>query len=142
MRTLSLLTCAALTLAFAPAPLPKPDRGRDGNVPDLRRLQGTWQLMRYLNRNRDSPVGECQLRIAGSSATFVNRGNVVSSYELKLLCGARPRTMTWTDPRATSVERASFSLQGDTLKICWAAEPPADLAPGPDREYMELRRVR
>jgi uncharacterized protein (TIGR03067 family) len=143
MRLLSLLTCVALPLAFAPAPLPKPDRGRDSREADLRRMQGNWKQIRYLIGHGERPVADCSVLIAGSSASFLNRGRVASVYELKLTPGMGPKTMTWTS-KSNDVEQSRFSLEGDTLRICWTKdrEPPGDLEPGPGREFMELRRVR
>jgi uncharacterized protein (TIGR03067 family) len=131
MRTLTLLTFAALALAFAPAPLPKPQRGPDPDKADLTRLQGTWQLTRHINRDREQSVTGWQLRIAGSSATFQDQGRDGTAYWLTLNAKTNPKTMTWTYKEWQVEHRATYTLNGNTLKIRVA-----------DREFMEVRRVR
>src|SRR4051812_26722392 len=51
MRALALCVVAGGSLAFAPAPLPRPERGRQQD--DLARLQGWWRLVRHNGQPMD-----------------------------------------------------------------------------------------
>lgn len=108
MRTLALCLLAALSLSFAPAPLPRRDRNSGGD--DLAKLQGDWTRVSF----NGQPVGANLVVVKGD----VWRANQPSdSWTMKLDQTKRPKHIDLI--HATSKTGGSFrgvyKLEGDTF---------------------------
>src|SRR5262249_26276642 len=94
----ALLALATLSLAFAPAPLPKPNRPPTAKG-DLRVLQGRWLQV-------DVPGGagareplNLVLTVTGDRFTFRRDGRVVSEWTVRLDPAKRPGALNLHDAR-------------------------------------------
>ncbi len=123
MRRLVLLACAALPLGFAPAPLPKPDTSKE----DLKRMQGTWLHVstesevwgRYesgpaLVISGDHMLFDWPSRPPAIVCTFrVDARQSPKALDMRLVRGVFGIT-----PTRPTFRLATYSLEGDTLKVC------------------------
>jgi uncharacterized protein (TIGR03067 family) len=134
MFRLVLLLAVGLSLAFAPAPFPRPAK-RDPNKEDLKKIQGTWQ----------EPGGFVWV-IRGSRLKFVVGGKTISEWQITLDAGKKPKQfdLHW---RAGSGQGVSplgiYRLQGDVLTVCFDDETrPTDFRslPGAQEQPHLLRR--
>src|SRR4051794_1579759 len=95
MRRSELLLFAVLSLALAPAPLPKPDPSEK----ELKRLQGTWELVEEVYEGRREPRRQgTQLTIVGDRLTFVVDGKAWDSYDMTVRARAKRKTFDLKDP--------------------------------------------
>jgi uncharacterized protein (TIGR03067 family) len=146
MRTYALLLSAAVaSLAFAPAPLRKPDSAKD----DLKQMQGKWEVVSCAFEGR--PVGGAArwVVIAGGRMTFYNAdGSVASQWAFTLDAKARPRA---TDAKREDVPdypicRGRYELKGDRLTKVYtygADERPAGLDGSKPKHWVDvLKRPR
>jgi uncharacterized protein (TIGR03067 family) len=141
----AILPLVLLSLAFAPAPLPK-SRPAQQRSNDLARLQGEWVAVRERIGDLDCPVDGHVMTISGRTLRHVIRGKV---------------TATWTinpDPRRAPPrmnERSQdgylllsiYRLEGDTLTVSWqnendAAGWPVDFKGGTGIRVTCFRRKR
>jgi uncharacterized protein (TIGR03067 family) len=141
MRLLSLLTCAALTLAFAPAPLPRPQR----HPTDLERLQGTWEIRVHDQGGQRSNWAGWKIVVAGSRLRIAGEGR--ASHWTVSLAGRQKVLLVRGLAEDSPVEEWLYSIEGDTLTICYrygdgGKDRPEALAPSPGRVFRVLRRVR
>jgi uncharacterized protein (TIGR03067 family) len=118
VRCASLLALAALSLAFAPAPLTR----RDSSKEDLKKIQGEWVRVHY-TINGKLTGGECWITIAG---TLLRYGNNPGSDEWTISIDARKKTkmidlVSFKDKKKTY--RGIYRLQEDTLTIYSRASP-------------------
>jgi uncharacterized protein (TIGR03067 family) len=118
MFRLVLLLAGCLSLAFAPAPFPRPIK-RDLNKEDLKLLQGTWK----------EPGGFVWM-ISGSRLIFMVGGKTISEWQITLNARKKPKQfdLHW---RAGSGQGVSplgiYRLQGDILTVCFDDDTrPAD----------------
>ncbi len=105
---------ALLSVAFAPAPLPRPDAGKE----DLKELQGTWLPVEEARAGRPRRVAEdWRVAIAGDRMTFLQGGVARVVYAIALDAGKRPKAI---DMRAAGegTFRGIYALKGDTLIVC------------------------
>jgi uncharacterized protein (TIGR03067 family) len=106
---------ASLSLAFAPAPFPRPE------VPDHRpereKVQGTWERIRYIHEGKvfAEPV-RVTVVIAGEQAIF-GVGPGQTKWGLQLRPDSNPKTFTLT--RLGTVLRGVYKLEGSTLTLCF-----------------------
>jgi uncharacterized protein (TIGR03067 family) len=126
MRTV-LIASAVLTMAFAPAPLPRPDRGRA----DRNRLLGTWVLkqVRYAGASHYPGAG------VGNGALYLSEEVTISEREMRV---QNPRYKR--QPQDVPIEvqggqhvdfpqggnlrtRGLYRVQGTTLTIAYPAGP-------------------
>jgi uncharacterized protein (TIGR03067 family) len=127
-RLLPLLP-AALSLAFAPAPLPKADPARE----DLARMQGAWVLSYSVERGVKTPAAqEAVWRIEGDRVTTSLAGKKASSFRIVLRGSKRPRTIDVVpDEPGRAAVPGRYSVEGEVLKICLGQRRPADLSGDP-----------
>ena len=97
------LSLALLSLAFAPAPLPK----AGPKDMDLKGLQGTW-----------IGPGNLVARFEGDTLRYYRGGELVRSYRISIDPSARPRQMDLVGIGADKGLRYYYvyDLDGDTLK--------------------------
>src|SRR5262245_25814464 len=83
-----LLLFALLSLAFAPAPLPRPD-----GPSDAQKLQGKWERTHIYNGPLLIPEkpGEVILRINGEKAAFSRNGEEQTRWTIKLDAKTSPK---------------------------------------------------
>jgi uncharacterized protein (TIGR03067 family) len=131
MRRLTLtLAFVLLTVAFAPAPLPRRD-ARGGGGPAM---EGRWE----------------GLLVTGNSLTYHPGTSHPMRYELRVNLSARPPTYDIRGGTGSSVQGRSYlgiyKVEGDTLTICYNEEakgrPSAFDGPGKGQFTESFKRVR
>jgi uncharacterized protein (TIGR03067 family) len=142
MRKYALLVVtASLSLAFAPAPLPKPDVAKE----DLRKMQGSWALTSCLEAGRPLPSSSegIVVVIAGDRMTYSYRGGSHTEWAMALDARRKPKvldTRLSTQPGAAAWPGV-YELKGDTLWICYVAAPgarPGGLSPSKQGEVLHV----
>jgi uncharacterized protein (TIGR03067 family) len=112
-----LLSAALLSLAFAPAPLPKKSRNkRDTNESDLARMQGKWVRVK-LGISGHPNVDNCPITITGTRMQFPSPDD---AWILTLDAGRSPKSIDAA--RVTdrnSLFRGIYRFEGGDLIICW-----------------------
>ncbi len=120
MRRYALLLLAAvLSLAFAPAPLPRPPSG----AKDAQRLQGTWVLVSRMHGGVESRNGLGKVVIRGDRLFYhCMDGTVASTWFLALDAGKSPTRYDLKEGRALSPTlQGAYELEGDALRLCYVA---------------------
>src|SRR4051812_26155940 len=115
----SLLAAASLlSLAFAPAPLPKPPRALDAQD-DLKKLQGAWSVIAGPTGKGRQPKDDMQVVFAGNRMTFRRGGAVVTDWTITLNAKATPKgiDMKRVFPVAPLTILAVYGLDGDTFQF-------------------------
>src|SRR5438876_567804 len=69
MRRSSLLLAALLSLAFAPAPFPRPGK-RDTSESDLKKMQGAWVRVKNTFHGRSQEANDTPVTITGMRMQF------------------------------------------------------------------------
>src|SRR4051812_10428277 len=96
---LCLLLSLSLLAGFAPAPLPRTRRA-DPEKDDLRKMQGTWVVLRYERNGMDHArgfAGTLYITFQGNRMSYVmNDNDVRSRWGLVLSPGSSPRALTAT----------------------------------------------
>ncbi len=115
-----LLAAAILSLAFAPAPLPKPDSGKE----DLKRMQGRWVSLPRVLPDGEMVPGGLEVVFAGDRMTFCRGGSGID-WRISLDGTTRPKSldMLATGPTAdrSFVVRGRYALENGSLTICYSA---------------------
>ena len=140
----TLFSVALLSLAFAPAPLPK-HRKAEG---ELDKLQGTW----VLTRQECAGVPDKNLRITivirGTRFRYLDaRGATISEWSLALDTESNPKRLDMADlGRPTSSQWGVYRFEGEVLKTCctWQmGARPADFdSRKPLRIFSVYRRIK
>jgi uncharacterized protein (TIGR03067 family) len=129
LRRTLLLLAALAAAAFAPVPLPKPDSPKS----ELKKLQGTWALTELRIGERVLPVerlGEFKVVVAGERWTFIQRGRRLPDLAITLNVRAKPRAIDLQLSASETSRRLGpfigiYALEGDTLKVAYAARRPS-----------------
>ena len=120
-----LFLAAAGSLAFAPAPFPRPTR-RDTSESDLKKLQGAWVRV-TMTINGQPGAQNTPITITGTRMQFPSAGD---AWTITLDTSKRPKTL---DARRigspTNVFWGVYRLEGDTLTICWRHNVTEDKRP-------------
>jgi len=134
-RTIVALVAFTALTAFAPAPLPRPNRDSDKESIDMRRFQGTWKVISMEivqpngGRNRLSDWGETGttgVRVSEDRWTYLHKGRDSSSYLMNIEPGVRPAAINWyvgqqkDNPGMIGIIRR----QGDRVTILYYATTP------------------
>ena len=114
----AMLLLAVVCLAFAPAPLPKPDRRSDAQ-----KLEGEWERVRLYNGGSVFPEkpGEVTLTISGTVAAFSLRGMEQTKWDVKLAPLKSPKGLDLVgqgDSNGT-IQHGIYRLEGGTLTYCY-----------------------
>jgi uncharacterized protein (TIGR03067 family) len=146
MKALPLIAAgAALSMAFAPVPLPKARRAPTAEQ-ELKRLQGTWQLVgAVVHGVRGGVSPDASWVIEGDLATEHRAGTVAGRWRLTLDPSKCPKAIDLEEDRGKSVLLGVYELDGDTLTLCHgsvgrAKGRPADLKAHKDVCIAVLKR--
>ena len=118
---------------------PKADTARE----ELKKLEGTWQVVSVETRRKARPAGEVnglKLVIKGDSSTFEKDGKpVVGTGKLSIDPGKKPKTIDIAvtgapeDPRGTFTILGIYELDGNSLRMCWGGpKRPTEFRTTPD----------
>lgn len=117
MRTLICVTLASLfVIGIAAA-------GDDAKA-DLKRLQGTWQVVSAISKGEKVPaedIFELELVIEGDKINVREKGKVQERMTFKIDPAKKPPAIDFTHtdgPKKDKVDHAIYQLDGDNLKIC------------------------
>ena len=116
---------------------------KDGDQPrapgDMKRLQGTWQMVSGERKGRALPDPEdFSLRIEGDTITLLRNAEVGFKGKLKLDPTKKPKKMDMEltedsqGQKKGEVSQGIYSLEGDTLKWC-------NCRPGEDDRPTEFK---
>jgi uncharacterized protein (TIGR03067 family) len=154
MRAHLALGMAALaSAAFAPAPLPKPDK--TSAQQELKRLEGTWALVGIV-RNGKEIAGKAlntnrKVLITKGTWAFLGAGMKAAEYRMVVSTKGKPPTLDLYRGEAKEpTVRGVFVLEGATLKFCYFAprkevgparlRPTGPQDPDPGLMVMTLQR--
>ncbi len=138
-----LLLAPLLSLAFAPAPLPRPlaeGTGKD----DLKQMQGSWRRVSCTN-GAIPPVPRPLMNdltvIAGNRITYdADKGG--PPWTLTLGTGKAPRAFDIkpTGPGGGAGWVGIYELKGDTLQVCFTPSGgrPRSIQPSKVGEYLQV----
>jgi uncharacterized protein (TIGR03067 family) len=117
-RRLLLLAALALAVGFAPAPLPRRERASTEEQ-DLRRLQGTWVVVKYLSNGRDilGQQGSYLFTFEGRR-TICLQNNHRSEWTYELSAATSPRQITSKEAKGNVVLKGIYRFEGDTFVLC------------------------
>lgn len=150
----------ALTLLIAAA-CGKSDRPATptGVTGDLESIQGTWSVVRYEMDGEPLPIKDDQMVFAGEKCSLIEeKGKHQVEESFKLGPAAKPKTIDLTStskvtefqpigqektpPKVlkteTEISEGIYTLEGDTLTICFAASRKAFFPP--DRKITNFER--
>lgn len=122
MGNVGLLT-AAFSLAFVPAPPPRPK----ANQPDIRKLQGEWVRVRHTVGGKEVKPAAATLVIAGDRLSYGGApvaGQPAWTIQIDEKKTPKVFDREWVAPGSLLGEcwRGVYSLQGDTLTVCSAVD--------------------
>jgi uncharacterized protein (TIGR03067 family) len=141
--TRTILLLAIGSLAFAPAPFPKPDSSKD----DLKKMQGEWAQVRFDLGGRADQVRNFTVVITGDRLRWFLDGKPFVAWSITLDGTRKPREF---DARGTegSVKGSTFlgvyRLKGEFLTICYhASQRPTGLQSDKPGVWLEVfKRVK
>ena len=144
MRTFLLLLAATGSLAFAPAPFPRPAR-RQSDANDLKAMQGTWQLVsRTVGGGTISHVVN-RAEVSGTRFTLVNAsGDWRSPFSLTLDLTRSPRHFVMQSEKSAYRMTGLYELSGDTLRMCYTTtgQRPVNLTGAGRQEWLDIYKRR
>jgi uncharacterized protein (TIGR03067 family) len=119
---------ARLSAPCAPAPLPKPDNPKT----ELKKLQGTWVIthQELAGSPRKVPGVVVEAVFTADRLAFQRLGRKTTEYAITLDLKKKPRTIDLKRPGTPTVFAGIYSLEGDTLKLCYFLSKAKD---GSDR---------
>jgi uncharacterized protein (TIGR03067 family) len=140
MRTRILIAAALLSLAFAPAPLP-----RNTAEEELKHLQGTWGLVSLDRGGISSGMAKeraIKAIIAKDRWTFRVKDKFDrAGYKMVVNPASKPKTLDLIRPGSkTPTIRAIYFLDGEVLKICYGrrGERPKAIGNGKDPDVLVM----
>jgi uncharacterized protein (TIGR03067 family) len=138
------------TVAFAPAPLPKPDTSKS----ELKKMEGNWRVAIREHGGRPMPARhsrDLMAEVKGDRLRYTRAGRVLTEWTLTFDLKKKPRALDMRRVeglglRREIVLRTIYLLEKDTLKIYHFGaddERPADFNVVDKRSWlMVLKRVR
>jgi uncharacterized protein (TIGR03067 family) len=134
---------AGLSLAFAPAPLPRPTTTQS----ELKKLQGEWVRLRVVTAGRETPqgAGVTTIVIQGNGLEYRTFGKP-TKWALTLDARKKPKVFDIrgvSDGMAKYVYWGVYRLEGDTLTVCSRmggpeSGRPADFDASKPAHYLEV----
>jgi uncharacterized protein (TIGR03067 family) len=108
----------ALVVGFAPAPLPRRERASTEEQ-DLRRLQGTWVVVKYQSNGRDvlGQPGSYLFTFEGRRTVCV-MNNHRSEWTFELSAAASPRHITSKEVKTNVLLKGIYRFEGDNFVLC------------------------
>jgi uncharacterized protein (TIGR03067 family) len=91
---------------------------------DLKRLQGTWQVVSAISKGEKVPaedIAELELVIEGDKINVREKGRIQERMTFKIDPAKKPRAIDFTHTEGSKkdkVDYAIYHLDGDALKIC------------------------
>ena len=135
-RIVTLLFVLSAWVASA-APVPK-----EFKQTDEQKIVGTWELIKQYSHGEEIKTNGTRWRFeAQGNAFIIEKSDVPVGY--KLYVRETPTRIDWivNDTYYSGVYR----LEGDTLKVAigvnWDVTRPAELKPGKNVSYCELKRI-
>jgi uncharacterized protein (TIGR03067 family) len=121
-KRLTIVGLTWLSLAFAPAPFPKPDPAQSA----LKKLQGPWQPV-ALTLESGAPAVQFpwdRMEIVNDRMTYFKNGSPVCVWVISLNVRKTPRVFDVRGSGSSPSPRYEgvYQLRGDTLSIC-SAQP-------------------
>jgi uncharacterized protein (TIGR03067 family) len=117
MRTILSVTLASVfVIGIAAA-------GDDAKA-DLKRLQGTWQVVSATSKGEKVPaedIADLELVIEGDKINVREKGRIQERMTFKIDPGKKPRAIDFTHTEGSKkdkVDHAIYQVDGDNLKIC------------------------
>jgi uncharacterized protein (TIGR03067 family) len=140
------LALALLVVAgFAPAPLPRARRAEAED--DLRKMQGTWVVVKYEHDGGDHLASyreEIRFTFRGGRMTCSLNDDVRSTWDVELSPASVPRAITKTKVGgAAFVMRGIYRFEGERLVICQDngdGKRPAEFDSRGNRWLIVMRR--
>jgi uncharacterized protein (TIGR03067 family) len=133
-RVLPLLAVALSSLAFAPAPFPKPNAPRD----DLKKLQGRWVLIYWVEDGRRQREKEKLIwLIEGNHVSTLTDGPLPRPFFISLDPHSTPPAIdVRSSQKKPSYLFGRYSVDGDTLRVCFGkGKRPAGLSGGEEATF-------
>jgi hypothetical protein len=135
-----------LSLAFAPAPLPKNPRAQQ-RTDDLARLQGEWLEVRTRIGDLNCSVGDHVMVVSGRALSHVIRGKVSITWYIDPDPRHVPPRLNQRRQGDGYLLLSIYRLEGDTLTVSWqnendAAGWPVDFKGGQGIGVSSYRRKR
>jgi uncharacterized protein (TIGR03067 family) len=112
------LPLVLLSLAFAPAPFPKPHQSKE----DLKKLQGLWMRKQVADGGRLCDDHACvTLEIIGQTAFEWQGGKLRTKLAMRLDATQHPRCLDFVvrdDPKGNAM-RGIYRINGETFTYCY-----------------------
>jgi uncharacterized protein (TIGR03067 family) len=132
------LLAAVLSLAFAPAPLPRPAKHKD----DLTQAQGMWLLVSEVVSGHAQNLRPLHVRIQGDRLSFIVKGVTADEWFITLDSKKAPKhlNMRRIPNGPPNGALGTYTVAGDllTLNINFGGPRPADLTGGRPNERMMM----
>jgi uncharacterized protein (TIGR03067 family) len=145
---LPLLFAALLSVGFAPAPFPRPQRDR--TVIDLARFQGMWKVVGHHHwsnegQKQPSPWNITHIRVEKDRWTLLTTGREVVSYRIELHHKNKPCHIDWRGKRGEALWLGLIRRDGDSVEVIYltASQRPGGFDTAPPGSYLiTLQRSR
>jgi uncharacterized protein (TIGR03067 family) len=136
-RILPLL--ALLSLAFAPAPFPKPKKQVDG----LKALEGKWKILSRTHEGRNVSHVVDTVEVTAGRWTYYNATRTWSAAWTVSLAGkgGPPWSFDTKAEKSNSVSFGVFDIKGDTLTRCYTrttTDRPKDFDGSKPGRWLEV----
>jgi uncharacterized protein (TIGR03067 family) len=128
-RCLLLVVVAALSLGFAPAPLPRRAAPATSAADDLKAMQGAWVLRYSIKNGRwEQQAQEAVWLVEGDRVSTTLDGKKGSQFFISLNSKTSPRSIDIRSTRESAPVSGCYSVAGDTLRVCLGQPRPRDLS--------------
>ncbi len=137
-RVLPLL--ALLSLGFAPAPLPRPDR--DKTRIDLKLFQGTWRVAghhQWLDgAKKPSPWNITHVRVQNDQWTLLEANREVVTYRIEVHPQKKGGHIDWRGTMGEALWLGLIRRDGDSVEVIYlsANQRPGDFAAPPSGSML------
>jgi uncharacterized protein (TIGR03067 family) len=127
----AVLLIAGVSLAFAPAPFPRPGKS-DPTTDHLKQMQGKWlMLSRTYGGEPDSHIVTA-VEVSGNRWTYINGdGSWRSTWSFSLdgrksppQFNSRYKAAGWEEVPVDGLLQGVYKITGDTLIICYTEDTP------------------